>query len=110
MNCKTLMPHCKPLYATARRTSSLPNDVGGGQHEKPPLRHLRLLVAATVDYCEPLEDESYQQVTHSSERMRIQNRAAISSKLLVASIRNAATTFLNSTNVVNEGSYVCPCV
>ncbi|KAM5539433.1 hypothetical protein V8D89_006885 [Ganoderma adspersum] len=95
----------QPLYATARRTSWLPDTVNSGQHEKSSLRYLRLLVAATVDYCEPVEDESYQPVTHSSERTRVQNRAAVSSKLLVASIRNAATAFLNSTNVDNEGSH-----
>ncbi|KAI1794980.1 midasin [Ganoderma leucocontextum] len=95
----------QPLYATSRRTSSSSEAVENGQHDTSLLRYLRLLVAATVDYCEPLEDESSQPVAHSSDRTRVQNRAAISSKLLVASIRNAATTFLNEINVSNEDRY-----
>ncbi len=104
------MSPCKPLYTPSRRTSSPSDTVDNGRLDTSLLRHLRLLVAATVDYCEPLEDENSQPAAHSSQRTRVQNRAALSSKLLVASIQNAAATFLNSINVNNEGSHVRPLV
>ena len=108
MNRKTLMSPCKPLYATSQRANS-PSDVtNSNRHDVSLLRYLRLLVAVTVDYCEPHEDKSSQLVAHLSERNRVQNYAAISSKSLVASIRNTATTFLNSINIYDETPHVRP--
>ncbi|TBU59248.1 midasin [Dichomitus squalens] len=88
----------QPLYATPQRASVLSDTTENDQPDSLLLRHLRLLIGATIDYGEPLEDETGQQNEYSSERARVQGRAAASAKLLVESIRNAAIEFLNVTD------------
>ncbi|KAI0754666.1 midasin [Daedaleopsis nitida] len=87
----------QPLYAVHGRehtTTYREND------RDQLLRYLRLLVSATVDYGEPLEDvHQGQDVVHSNERARIRQLATNQARLVVNSVQNAATAFLAVTDM-----------
>ncbi|KAI0373653.1 midasin [Pilatotrama ljubarskyi] len=92
--CDVLL--AQPLYSNAHAslpTSSDHND------EAIPLRYLRLVTAATYDYdyargttAEPLQVSRH---TKATDKARTENRAAVSTRSLVDTIKSSATTFLS---------------
>ena len=66
------------------------------------LSYLRLQVAATIDYGEPLEDDvGFREDTRSNDRAHVQNRAVARAKSLVEAIRDTAVTFLGMVDIGN---------
>lgn len=63
------------------------------------LRCLRLLVAATTDYGEPLEVPSGRNATSNGDRVHDQNNAAVKAITLVETIRSSATSFLDDVSL-----------
>ena len=89
---------CKPLYAISTVTSSTtPEDYD----EASILRYLRLFVAVTMDFENSLsQDDHATEPRHISEHARRQYRAITNVKLLIKSIKEAASVFLETSNIV----------
>ncbi|KAI0357543.1 midasin [Trametes cingulata] len=62
-----------------------------------PLRYLRLVTAASFDYESDIQHEPSQVSRHAraTEKARTENRAAVSAKRLVDTIKSSATSFLS---------------